>query len=124
MSLKVLVVEDDMFIREMAVETLAEAGFQVLEASDGEEALGHCRNEDLDALVTDIQLPGKVDGWEVAERCRASDPDLPVIYATAVHASGRRPVRGSVWVQKPYSPDLLVGVVRNVTRGATGTGSA
>jgi DNA-binding response OmpR family regulator len=79
----VLVVEDDPLIREIVVEALQDAGFDVIQASDREEALAWCRQRLADGLITDIRLPGRIDGWQIAERCREHDPSLPVIYATA-----------------------------------------
>src|SRR5690348_16312205 len=81
--LRVLVVEDEMLIREMVVEALTDAGFEVLEAVNGEEALSFCDQGAPDVLVTNVCLPGRIDGWEITERCREGDPELPVIYATA-----------------------------------------
>jgi DNA-binding response OmpR family regulator len=88
----ILVVEDDSLIREFVVETLREEGFHVIHASTGEEALAWCRRRAADLLVTDIRLPGEVDGWEIAERCRKHHPDLPVIYATGFSPVTPRPV--------------------------------
>ena len=76
--MKVLVVEDDWLVRAGAVDALEEAGFQVIEAATGEEAMSVCRERVADALVTDIMLGGKIDGWDIAEHCRSSDPTLPV----------------------------------------------
>jgi CheY-like chemotaxis protein len=67
-------------------------------------------------LFTDIQLPGEIDGWEIARRCRQSRPMLPVIYATAVARDEFRAVPGSVLFRKPYTPDQLVGMVQTLSR--------
>jgi CheY-like chemotaxis protein len=79
--MKVLVVEDEELLRAVAVEALEKAGFQVIEATTGEEAVGKCQ-ERLAALFTDIRLPGQLGGWDIAEHCRNADPKLPVVYAT------------------------------------------
>jgi CheY-like chemotaxis protein len=92
------------------------AGFHVLEAADGPEALAYCAEEDPDVLFTDIQLPGDVDGWDVARKCRESHPTLPVLYATAARLDIMKAVPGSTLFQKPYTPDQLVGVVQALTR--------
>lgn len=110
--MRVLVVEDDLLIREFVVEALREAGFHVVHASTGEEALTWCKRQFADVLVTDIQLPGKIDGWQIAEHCREHDPDLPVIYATGFSPLKARPVPGSRSLQKPYHPEELVKAVR------------
>ena len=64
------------------VEALREEGFDVIHATNGEEALAWCGRHVADVLITDIMLSGSVDGWQIAERCREHDPGLPVIYAT------------------------------------------
>ncbi len=116
MAPRILVVEDDLLVREMAVEALRDAGFEVMEAPDGGSALELCGAARLDALLTDIRLPGPISGWDVAEKCRESDPTLPVIYATAISNVPPRPVPGSRWCNKPYTPDQVVACVRAATR--------
>jgi len=112
---RILVVEDDSLIREFVVEALREQGFEVIHASDGEEALEWCKRQVADVLVTDVRLSGEVDGWQIAERCREHDPELPVIYATGYSPVQPRPVPGSLLLQKPYHPDQIVQAVRQMT---------
>jgi DNA-binding NtrC family response regulator len=114
---KILFVEDDPLIREFVVEALHEAGFHVIAASDGKEALDWCKERVADVLVTDIQLPGQIDGWDIAEHCREHDPELPVIYATGFSTVEARPVPGSMSLQKPYRPEEIVRAVRQATEG-------
>jgi DNA-binding NtrC family response regulator len=114
---QILFVEDDPLIREFVVEALHDEGFHVIEASDGEEALDWCKQRVADVLVTDIQLPGQIDGWDIAERCREHDPDLPVIYATGFSPVVARPVAGSLSLQKPYHPEAIVRAVRQAAEG-------
>ena len=72
--MKILVVEDDSFVREMAVTGLEDAGFEVIEAASGEEALRLLQTGiTLDALLTDIRLP-EADGWAVAMAYRERVP--------------------------------------------------
>ena len=113
--MRILVVEDDSLIREFVVEALREQGFEVIHASDGEEALEWCKRQVADVLVTDVRLSGEVDGWQIAERCREHDPELPVIYATGYSPVQPRPVPGSLLLQKPYHPDQIVQAVRQMT---------
>jgi len=63
------------------------------------------------------RLPGQVDGWQIAERCREQDPELPVIYATGFSPSPPRPVPGSRIVQKPFHPDEIVRTIRELSEG-------
>jgi CheY-like chemotaxis protein len=108
--MKVLVVEDEELLRAVAVQALEDAGFQVIEAGTGEEAIAKCQ-EDLDVLFTDIRLPGPIDGWDIAEHCRNADPKLPVVYATGYSHVKPRPVPGSRFFHKPYS---LKGVIEAI----------
>jgi CheY-like chemotaxis protein len=114
---KILFVEDDPLIREFVMEALHEEGFHVIAASDGKEALDWCKEHVVDVLVTDIQLPGQIDGWDIAERCREHDPELPVIYATGFSPVEARPVPGSMSLRKPYRPEEIVRAVRQATEG-------
>ncbi|MBV8894895.1 MAG: response regulator [Acidobacteriaceae bacterium] len=110
--MRVLVVEDDPLISEFVVEALREVGFEVVHAADGEEALAWCKRRFADILVTDIRLPGNIDGWQIAERCREHDPHLPVIYATGFSPVNHRPVSDGLVLQKPFHPDQVVRAVR------------
>lgn len=116
--MRILVVEDNPLVREFVVEALREEGYQVIHAANGEEALAWCERRVAEVLVTDIELPGKIDGWQIAERCREHDPKLPVIYATGFSPVVSRPVPGSLVLQKPYGPGEIVQAVRQVTTGS------
>jgi CheY-like chemotaxis protein len=83
------------------VEALREEGYDVIHAANGEEALAWCGRRIADVLITDVMLPGRVDRWQIAERCRAHDPELPVIYATGFSPVAPRPAAGSLFLQKP-----------------------
>src|SRR4051812_4221875 len=105
--MKVPVVEDEWLVRELVVEELQGAGFEVLEAETGAEAMARFEEQDPDVLMTDIRLPGTVDGWDIAERCRATKPALPVIYATG-YSDQTRMVPGAVLFMKPYRPAQIL----------------
>ncbi|QOZ80668.1 response regulator [Bradyrhizobium sp. CCBAU 53351] len=110
----VLLVEDDPLIREFVVDALREAGYHVIHASTGEEALAWCDRRVADVLITDVRLPGQVDGWQIAERYREQYPNLPVVYATGFSPVPPRPVQGSRIVRKPFHPDEIVRVVQEL----------
>ena len=114
--MRILVVEDDPLVREFVVETLRDEGYDVIPAGTGDEALAWCKRQIADVLVTDIRLPGPVDGWQIAERCREHDPALPVIYATGFSPVAARPVPGSLSLHKPYHPEEILQAVRQVAR--------
>jgi CheY-like chemotaxis protein len=109
--MKVLVVEDDPLVREVAVEALIAEGFGVIEAATGEEAIKHCSADRVDLIFTDIRLPGKITGWDIAEHCRGANPTIPVIYATGYSHVQPRPVSGSVSLYKPYRPSQIVDAI-------------
>lgn len=105
----VLVVEDEPLILDTTMGELEYAGFAVRGALSGVEALIILDREGaaIRAVFTDINLPGGVDGFQVAERARALHPDMPVIYTSGgmqptLHA---RKVPNSHFVAKPYSPE-------------------
>ncbi|MCA1411735.1 response regulator [Bradyrhizobium sp. NBAIM20] len=102
-------------VREFVVAALRDAGYHVIHASTGEEALAWCKRRVADVLVTDVRLPGEVDGWQIAERCREDDPDLPVIYATGYSPTPSRPVSGSRTLRKPFHPDEIVRMVKELS---------
>jgi CheY-like chemotaxis protein len=103
----VLLVEDEPMICDFAAEALTEQGFEVRAVSTANEALRYLASgSTVDVLFTDVNLPGGMDGAELAQRARALLPNLPVMYT-----SGRRstiedldPVEGSMFVAKPYNP--------------------
>jgi CheY-like chemotaxis protein len=108
--MKVLVVEDDPFIREMAVAGLEDAGYEVIEAGNGGDALRLLQTGiTLDALLTDIRLPG-ANGWAVARAYRERFPDLPVLYVTG-YAEQMQPVPGGIILSKPYRMAQVIGVL-------------
>jgi CheY-like chemotaxis protein len=108
--MKVLVVEDDPFVREMAVAGLEDGGFEVVEAASGDDALRLLQTGIiLDALLTDIRLPG-ANGWAVARAYREHFPELPVLYVTG-YAEQMQPVPGGIILSKPYRMAQVIGVL-------------
>ena len=111
----VLVVEDDQLIQGMVEEALTEGGFQSSIAATGEEAVTLLQSdrEKYRALVTDINLLGRLDGWEVARRAREINPEMPVVYMTggAAEQWASRGVPNSILLNKPFAPAQLVTAV-------------
>ena len=100
----VLVVEDELLVRELACEDLGEAGFEVTGASDGDEALAILREgRTFDLLFTDIRMPSAIDGWELARQAKAIQPGIKVIYATGLGDAGDRLGADERYVRKPYN---------------------
>jgi len=104
---RVLVVEDDFFVRELIVYEWTLDGLEVLEAESAEDGLALLAQGDrLDLLFTDIRLPG-MDGWQLAVEIRARHADVPVIYASG-YAERLTPLPGSKFLQKPYLPSQVL----------------
>jgi CheY-like chemotaxis protein len=107
--LVVLVVEDEFFVRCSVADGLRDAGYAVVEATSGEEAITFCKSEmAIDMLFTDINLAGPTSGWDVAECFRTDRPSVPILYASGKSFDPQRRVPGSVFVSKPYTnTDIL-----------------
>ncbi len=118
---RVLVVDDDVTVREVVVTYLRAADHDVAETGDGEQALSMLRDNPADLVVLDLMLPG-IDGLEVCTRLRSRGDDLPVIMLTALGSETDRVVgleRGADdYVTKPFSPRELVLRVDSVLRRA------
>jgi DNA-binding response OmpR family regulator len=111
----ILVVEDDQLIQGLVSEALGEGGFEVEISVTGEEAITLLQNDKSKyrALVTDINLRGKRDGWEVGHRARELKPEIPVIYMTGAAADqwAANGVPNSVLLNKPFAPAQLITAV-------------
>lgn len=110
----ILVVEDDAMVRLFIVGQLREQGYAVLEAGTGEEAISLLTGEHppwVSTLFTDIQLGGKLSGWDVAEAFREADPKIRVIYASGRYQGGERRVSGSTFFTKPYMPSEIFDII-------------
>lgn len=118
---RVLLVEDEALVRLILAESLKDYGFQVVEAGTGDEAAQLIDAGDaFDLVVTDIQMPGRLDGIAVARHARHRHADIPVIYVT-----GRPESMSGVGVLgpydalvlKPYGPrDVMAAITRLLCR--------
>jgi CheY-like chemotaxis protein len=102
----VLIVEDETLIRMLAAEAFLEAGFEVLEAEHAAEALAvHGEAAEVHVLFTDVNMPGELNGIDLAERLKAAEPGLHVIITSALPML--RPVDHlpATFVIKPYDPE-------------------
>ena len=83
MGRRILIVEDEPHLREAVSEALANEGFHVTQACCGDEAAGLIDHPDeFDVLLTDVHMPGRLDGIGVAAHARARHPGLPIVVAT------------------------------------------
>ena len=120
--LLVLVIEDDQAVQGLVEEALGDAGFEPAIAASGEEAVtllqgGQAR---YIALVTDIGLRGRMDGWEVGRQAREIDPAFPIVYMTGAHADqwASQGVPNSVLLTKPFATAQLVTAVSQLVNAA------
>jgi CheY-like chemotaxis protein len=111
--MKILVIEDDPFIRDMAVTELEDAGYQVMEAASGGQALRLLQaGIAVDALLTDVRMP-EATGWEVARAYRERFPELPVLYVTG-YAEQMQPVTGGIILSKPYKMSQVISLLNEL----------
>jgi CheY-like chemotaxis protein len=110
-----LVVEDEWLLRATIVSELKERGWIVVETATGEDALALLAGRQVDVVLTDIQLAGPMNGWEVAHAVRIAKPDVPVIYASANASDPSRRVEGSLFFGKPYDPAEIVEACHRLT---------
>ena len=116
---KILVVDDEKDLTALVCLHMKMAGFEVLTANNGENALDLSREEKPDLIILDLMLP-KIDGWQVCERLRQdiATQDIPVIMLTA-RAETEDKLKGfevgaDDYVTKPFSPRELVARVKRV----------
>jgi DNA-binding response OmpR family regulator len=110
---RVLVVEDDLTIRDIVQDLLGQAGYDVIPATSGKQAMDYLQVDQgapPDLVILDLMLP-LVSGWQVLERIRSDErlSRIPVIVTTAVTAD--RPPGATVVLQKPFSARALLEAV-------------
>ncbi len=114
----VLLVEDEAQVRHVAAETLRDLGYQVLEASTGPAALEMLQDSRrrFDALVTDVGLPGGLNGRQVADFARLERPGLPVLFITGFAGSAlqARLAPGMDVIAKPFALDVLADKISSM----------
>ena len=113
----VLVVEDEFLLRMDAADMIAGAGFEVVEASNADQAIEILEaRRDISVVFTDIQIPGSMDGLKLARAVRGRWPRIKI-----VATSGRLNIEegdlpeGGRFLRKPYSPSQVMGVLRELT---------
>ncbi|MBE7212935.1 MAG: response regulator [Gluconacetobacter diazotrophicus] len=112
---RLLIVEDEFLIRMTLAEVLGDEGYEVLEAADAAEALAVLdTSPELAAMLTDIQLPGGLDGKALAARAREQRPDLPVIFMSGRPEPDAKGHPLDLHIGKPYLPSTMVAAVRRL----------
>jgi CheY-like chemotaxis protein len=113
--LAIMVVENDPEIQMLIDEALRDGGYDPALSASAEEAVTLLRGNQhhYRALITDINLKGTIDGWEIARRIREIDPAFPIIYMTGA-AADQWPSQGvpnSILLTKPFAPAQLVTAI-------------
>lgn len=112
---RIMVVDDDMHIREMVRHFLKLEGWEVLEAADGREALAVLADTPADLVILDIMMPG-MDGWELCRELREQQENLPLLMLTA-KGEASQVVKGFAlgtddYIAKPFDPMVLMARVK------------
>ena len=112
----VLVVDDDVLVRMAICENLRDAGFQVVEASSAHDALGVMLAEvPIDVLLTDVQMPGAMDGFGLGFHARGASPDMKVLVMSSfLPASTGARLSPFEYIEKPFLPQTLIDRVRTM----------
>ncbi|BDU72583.1 response regulator [Mesoterricola silvestris] len=119
MAKTILTVDDSVTMRQMITFTLAKAGYDILEAGDGVEALAVAAGKKLDLVITDVNMPN-MDGITLVQRLRAQAGFryTPILVLTTESGQDFK-VRGKEagatgWIVKPFSPEKLLEIVEKV----------
>jgi CheY-like chemotaxis protein len=112
--LTILFVEDEVLIRFFAADALRDASHEVIEAANGDEAVELLSaGLVVDLLITDIRMPGNVDGMGLARFVREQHPELPILLASS-HPTQEGIGPASALLLKPYTPDDLLLAVQQI----------
>lgn len=109
----VLIVEDEFLLRMNAAEMIEEAGYDVVEAGNADEAIAILEGRtDIRVVFTDIQMPGSMDGLKLAAAVKGRWPPIKII-ATSGHYAIRESdlPEGGVFLQKPYSEAIIARAI-------------
>ncbi len=119
MAKRILTIDDSKTIRDMLMLTLADAGFDVLQAVDGQDGLNVLDREQVDVVITDINMP-KMDGYEVIRQMRSNSAhkSTPILVLTTESETDKkklaRDAGATGWMVKPFDPDRLIATINKV----------
>ena len=112
----ILLVDDEEGYRELVARMLAKAGYEVVQAADGIEALSLLEKSKIDLVISDILMP-VLNGYALVARLRAKWPHMPVILTTGYlsHDAAKSMMNGSVdFIPKPIDPEVLIQTVQRL----------
>lgn len=122
----ILLVDDEEGYRELIARVLTKAGYEVLQAADGLEALSLLERSKIDLVISDILMPA-LNGYALVARLRAKWPTMPVILTTGFLPPAKTMMNGSVdFIPKPIDSETLLGMIQSKTAAQsqnTGTNS-
>ncbi|MCK6509071.1 response regulator [Myxococcota bacterium] len=118
MSKRVLLVDDSATVRQQLRQALIPAGFEIVEAVDGEEGLEHLlHTSDLSMAICDVNMP-RMDGIEMVQRAYHAGIRVPILMLTTEGQPSlirkAKEVGAKGWIVKPFQPDLLVKAVHKL----------
>jgi len=116
--ISVLVVEDEVLISNLVADVLSASGFLVHEVTTADEALEYIDSgAAIDVLFTDVNLPGGMNGAQLAARAREIRPEMPIVYASGRYKlSEIAPlVPRSLFMSKPYDPNDVCAILSRLT---------
>ena len=119
MAKTILSVDDSASIRQMVSFTLKKEGYEVIEASDGNDALAKIQGDKVDMVITDLHMPN-MDGIGLIKSLRADSSYrfTPIVMLTTESHEGKknegRQAGATGWIVKPFKPEQLIGVVRKL----------
>lgn len=119
MAKRILTIDDSKTIRDMLMLTLADAGFDVLQAVDGQDGLEMLDKERVDVVITDINMP-RMDGYEVIRQMRrnTTHKSTPILVLTTESEKEKknlaRQAGATGWMVKPFDPDRLIATINKV----------
>ena len=114
----VLIVEDEILIRMMLADTLLDEGYDVVEAANVLEAVAVLGQRKIDAVITDVDMPGGLSGLDLARMISTSHMNVPVIVASGRHRLQSEELPGdAVFIPKPYGLDVIATLVGDMTVG-------
>ena len=113
----VLIVEDEFLLRMNAAEMIGEAGFDIVEAGNADEAIAILEaRADIQVVFTDIQMPGSMDGLRLARFVRGRWPPIKIVATSGFVNVGKDDLpEGSRFLTKPYRPAQMVATIRELT---------
>lgn len=113
--MRVLVVDDEPLIRLGLVSLIEEWGFEALEAGSAVEAIQELEKWDVQFVITDVDMPGSMDGIALAQYAADKWPPIRLIVVSGKVSLERGQLpNGARFIPKPYSDDVLLGAVREM----------